>query len=117
MPYNGINLENVKNQNRNAILKLLNDHGPMPRKDISAQLGLTPASVTTLCGELMEQHMLFELGEMQGDKHVGRRKILLGINYEYRYVLSISIETTASPAGSRPTPPSSRKLSCGRSPM
>lgn len=93
MPYSGINLENVKNQNRNAILKLLNDHGPMPRKDISAQLGLTPASVTTLCGELMEQHMLFELGEMQGDKHVGRRKILLGINYEYRYVLSISIET------------------------
>ena len=36
MAYNGLNLENVKNQNRSSILKLLNDHGPMSRKDISA---------------------------------------------------------------------------------
>lgn len=48
MAYNGLNLGNVKNQNRSSILKLLNDHGPMPRKDLSARLGLTPASLTTL---------------------------------------------------------------------
>lgn len=93
MAYSGINLENVKNQNRAAILKLLNDHGPMSRKDLSVQLGLTPASVTTICGDLLAEQMLFELGEQPGAKHVGRRKILLGLNYEYRYVLSISIET------------------------
>ena len=51
MAYNGLNLENVKNQNRSSILKLLNDHGPMSRKDISARLGLTPASVTTPAGD------------------------------------------------------------------
>lgn len=44
MAYNGLNLGNVKNQNRSSILKLLNDHGPMPRKDLSARLGLTPAA-------------------------------------------------------------------------
>ena len=55
MAYNGLNLENVKNQNRSSILKLLNDQGPMSRKDISARLGLTPASVTTLCAELLAQ--------------------------------------------------------------
>lgn len=94
MAYSGINLENVKNQNRAAILKLLNDHGPMSRKDISARLGLTPASVTTLCGEMLEQDILFELGEVQReDKRAGRRKILLNTNYTFRYVLSISIET------------------------
>ena len=48
MAYSGLNLGNVKNQNRSSILKLLNDHGPMPRKDLSARLGLTPASLTTL---------------------------------------------------------------------
>ena len=42
MAYSGLNLGNVKNQNRSSILKLLNDHGPMPRKDLSARLGLTP---------------------------------------------------------------------------
>ena len=92
MAYNGLNLENVKNQNRSSILKLLNDHGPMSRKDISAQLGLTPASVTTLCAELLTQNILVELGEVQQGNRAGRRKILLGINYTYRYVLSISIE-------------------------
>ena len=96
MAYSGLNLENVKNQNRSSILKLLNDHGPMSRKDISARLGLTPASVTTLCAELLAQNILFELGEVQQDKRAGRRKILLGINYTYRYVLSISIELPAT---------------------
>ena len=92
MAYNGLNLENVKNQNRSSILKLLNDHGPMSRKDISARLGLTPASVTTLCAELLAQNILVELGEVQQGNRAERRKILLGINYTYRYVLSISIE-------------------------
>ena len=79
MAYSGLNLGNVKNQNRSSILKLLNDHGPMPRKDLSARLGLTPASLTTLCGELLAQNILFELGEVQQeDKRAGRRKILLG---------------------------------------
>ena len=96
MAYNGLNLENVKNQNRSSILKLLNDHGPMSRKDISARLGLTSASVTTLCAELLAQNILFELGEVQQGKRAGRRKILLGINYTYRYVLSISIELPAT---------------------
>ena len=78
MAYSGLNLGNVKNQNRSSILKLLNDHGPMPRKDLSARLGLTPASLTTLCGELLAQNILFELGEVQQeDKRAGRRKILL----------------------------------------
>ena len=81
-----------KSQNRSSILKLLNDHGPMSRKDISARLGLTPASVTTLCAELLAQNILVELGEVQQGNRAGRRKILLGINYTYRYVLSISIE-------------------------
>lgn len=97
MAYSGLNLGNVKNQNRSSILKLLNDHGPMPRKDLSARLGLTPASLTTLCGELLAQNILFELGEVQQeDKRAGRRKILLGINYAYRHVLSISIEAPAT---------------------
>ena len=69
MAYSGLNLGNVKNQNRSSILKLLNDHGPMPRKDLSAQLGLTPASLTTLCGELLAQNILFELGEVQQDRY------------------------------------------------
>ena len=93
MGYTGINMENVKSRNQSSILKLLNDAGPMSRKDIAAQLGLTPASVTTLCAELMAEGMLYEVGEIQESNRVGRRKVLLDIQYQYRYVLSICIET------------------------
>ena len=92
MRYTGINLLSVKNRNRCQILRLLNDHGPTSRKDIAEKLGLTTAAVSTLCGELLSEGILYEKGELLGDRHAGRRKILLDINYDYRYVLSIAIE-------------------------
>ena len=107
MAYSGLFLGIVKNQNRSSILKLLNDHGPMPRKDLSARLGLTPASLTTLCGELLAQNILFELGEVQQeDKRAGRRKILLG---------TITPTAMSSPSASRPPPPVSPCVTCGES--
>lgn len=94
MGYTGINLENVKVSNRSAILKLLNDHGAMSRKDIAGALGLTPATVTLICTELLAAGILCEKGELEEQKRAGRRKILIDINYQYRYVLSISIEAS-----------------------
>ena len=93
MPYTGINQGGVKNNNRSAILKLLNDQGAMSRKDIAAALGLTAASVTVICSELIASQVLCELGEAQEDKRAGRKKILVGINYDRWRVLSISIES------------------------
>ncbi len=93
MGYTGINLGNVKLSNRSAILKLLNDQGMMSRKDIAIALGLTPATVTLICSELISAGVLCEMGELEEQKRAGRRKVLIGINYQYRYVLSISIES------------------------
>lgn len=92
MGYTGINLENVKVSNRSAILKLLNDHGAMSRKDIAIELGLTPATVTLICTELISAGILLEKGEMAQEKRAGRKKMSIDINYQYKYVLSISIE-------------------------
>ena len=92
MGYTGINLENVKLSNRSSILKLLNDCGAMPRKDIALRLGLTPATVTLICSELISAGILSEKGEVEEARRAGRKKVLIDINYQYRYVLSISIE-------------------------
>lgn len=92
MAYTGINMENVKSKNLASILKLLNTSGPMSRKDIALQLGLTPATMTMLCAELLNEGILVEKGEIPQGNRAGRRKILLDINYEYRYVLTVSIE-------------------------
>lgn len=90
--YSGINLGNVKTSNRSAILKLLNDRGPMSRRDISASLGLTPASVTLICSSLISEGILQEQGEMPEERRAGRPKVLVGINYAWRHVLTLSIE-------------------------
>lgn len=92
MAYAGINLENVKLSNRSSILKLINDRGAMSRKDIAIELGLTAATVTLICTEMITAGILRERGEVEEQKRAGRKKVWIDINYEYKYVLSISIE-------------------------
>ncbi len=93
MKYRGINLENVKNNNRSAILHILNNSGAMSRKDIAEKAGLTAASVTLICTELIEEGIITELGEVVEEKRAGRKKILVDINPAYRHILCISIES------------------------
>lgn len=88
----GINLENVKIRNKSAILSLLNRQGAMSRKDIAKIIGLTPAAVTLLCTEMIEEGMILERGEVQEEKRAGRKKVLVDINHEYKYIVAISIE-------------------------
>ena len=90
--FEGINQENVKQSNRSAILKLLCSEGAMSRKDIAQIIGLTPAAVTLICSELMEEGVLVEKGEAEQEKRAGRRKILVDINYGFKKVLCIRIE-------------------------
>ncbi len=93
MRYQGINLENVKLSNRSSILRLLNNNGAMSRKDIAEAVGLTAASVTLICTELLEEGVIVELGEVEEEKRAGRRKILVDINHTYKNVLCIAIES------------------------
>jgi transcriptional regulator of PTS gene len=92
MDYTGLNLTNMKRTNRSRILRLLNDKGEMSRKDIAGELSLTPAAVTQICGELLNQGILKEKGQVTGEKRAGRKKILIGIDYDFAYVLGIVIE-------------------------
>lgn len=92
----GINLEKVKSANRFAITGLLYKQGPMSRKDIAAAVGLTPAGVTYICTELLEEGIIIECGEVEEAKRAGRKKILLDINPIHKYVLCAAIETDES---------------------
>ena len=93
MTFRGINLENVKNNNRSAILQLLNNNGAMSRKDIAGRTGLTAASVTLICTELLDEGIIVELGEAVEEKRAGRKKILVDLNPSYKSILCIGIES------------------------
>lgn len=88
----GISLDSVKNNNKSQILKILQKNGAMSRKDIANQIGLTPAAVTMRCNDMMEAHMILEKGEMKEQKRAGRKKVLVDINYDFKYIVSVNIE-------------------------
>ncbi len=88
-----MNLENVKFNNQSAVLRLLSDRGAMSRKDIAEEVGLTAASVTSICTELLDKEIITELGEVTEEKRAGRKKILVDLNSKYKNILCIAIET------------------------
>ena len=91
MNYSGMNMEQVKRQNRAAILNYIVEAGPISRKEIAETTGLTPAAVTQICNSLMESGILRELGTASS-KGVGRKQVLVDLDYEFAYVYAINIE-------------------------
>ncbi|MCM1188766.1 MAG: ROK family transcriptional regulator [bacterium] len=89
----GMNMVQVKKRNRSSVLNCINQRGPVSRKDIADITGLTPAAVTLICGELMEQGLLRELGTDTLSTGAGRRKVLVDINYDCYYILTVNIES------------------------
>lgn len=85
-------MEKVKVNNCSSILRLLNQRGPMSRKDIAVELGLTSAAVTILCNDMMSQNIIVNKGELVEEKRAGRKKILIDINSRNKMIVSISIE-------------------------
>lgn len=54
-----------------AVARAVLIHGPVSRRDLTARLGLSPASLTRLAKPLIEKGLLVELGEIAGGS-VGR---------------------------------------------
>lgn len=92
MKHAGMNMGQVKKQNRSSILNCICEMGPVSRKDIAQITGLTPAAVTLICNEFMEQQLLFEIGQSTESQGVGRKKVLVDINYDYAYIFAVNIE-------------------------
>lgn len=89
---NGMNMGQVKRQNRTAILKYINAAGTASRKDIAKAMGLTAASLTQITAPMLAEGILVEIGTEDESKNVGRKKVLLGINNSYRYIISVNME-------------------------
>ena len=84
----GQNLKTIKSTNRSALLYLLNAKGKMSRKDISSKLRLTPAAVTKISQELIQEGYIYE-AEAVKDGQKGRSEVLLCLKLQDKFVMGI----------------------------
>lgn len=84
--------DSVRSLNQNAVLQAVHRNGPISRKAVAAQLSLSPAALTSITGELIERELIFEAREADGNG-VGRRPILLEVNYDQAYVAGIKLSS------------------------
>lgn len=91
----GISKLDLKRQNRMQILRLLRNNGPVSRIDMAHTIHITKAAVTIITNEMIDEGILQEVGEQapsEGKIPRGRKKILVGINPNWRLILGISVQ-------------------------
>ena len=93
MKQTGMNMERVKQQNRTVILSYICSKGPVSRKDIAQDTGLTAASVTQIVTNLIDEKLLTELGpSSESTGTAGRKKILVDIRSDFEYFYAVNME-------------------------
>ncbi len=87
-----MDLNSIKKANRSVLLNILKENGPMSRKDISEISGLSAGAITIISNEMLNEGIIKEVGHADSSGKAGRKKILIDIEMEHKYVIGINIE-------------------------
>jgi predicted NBD/HSP70 family sugar kinase len=82
----------LRRENRAAVLWSLYFSQPGTRQDLSAATGLSPASVTNVVRELLNEGIVIEAGSIDSDG--GRPRVMLEVNPDHGYVVGVDIGET-----------------------
>jgi hypothetical protein len=83
------NRDLIRAINRSTILNIIKMHSAIPRAEIARLTGLSPATVSAISAELIQEDLVFE--KETGDSSGGRRPIMLAINPRGGYVVGIKV--------------------------
>lgn len=81
--------EMIRDINSHLVLEAVLNEGPISRASIAAKLGLTKATISTIVTELIDKHLVREIGSF--DTSLGRKPILLEFCRENGHILSIDM--------------------------
>ena len=90
MSNHGDNIQSLKKFNRSAALKILREEKTISRKRLAMMMGLTPAAVTKIIGEMIEEGIVKE-GKTISASSAGRREIEISINPQYGCALGLFV--------------------------
>ena len=94
MELKGISKLDLKRRNRAQILKVIKNCGPISRVDIASSMKITRAAVTIITNEMIGEGVLYEVGEAPvslSNLQKGRRKILIDINENFKFIFGASV--------------------------
>jgi predicted NBD/HSP70 family sugar kinase len=86
-------VRDLRKSNRSRALWELYLNGPLTRQEVGTAAGVSPATVSNLVGELLEQGVVLEVG--LEDSNGGRPRGLLQVNPEYGFVIGVDVGETA----------------------
>ena len=96
MDTKGISKLDLKRRNRRQILLAIRNAGMLARVDIAAQLSLTRAAVTIITNQMIAQGILEDMNTPapapDQPRRKGRRKTMIRINPNYKFVLGAVID-------------------------
>jgi predicted NBD/HSP70 family sugar kinase len=72
-----IDLDHSQPLNRHRILQAVRLHGPLARVDLGSIVGLSPASISAITGELMRDGLIREMPGMDAGRGRGRPKVMI----------------------------------------
>ncbi len=82
--------ELIRDINSNLVLETIIDKSPISRATLSKELGLTKATISTIVQDLIDRHLVIEIGSDNTD--LGRKPILLTYNKDAGHALCIDIQ-------------------------
>ncbi|MGD0242205.1 MAG: ROK family protein [Streptosporangiaceae bacterium] len=82
-------VRDLRRDNRSVLLSSLFFEQPQSRPDLSEVTGLSPASVSNVVRELIDEGIVVEAGSVDSDG--GRPRVLLQVNPDYGYVIGVDV--------------------------
>jgi predicted NBD/HSP70 family sugar kinase len=85
-------VRDMRRANRAVLLTKLYRDGPLSRHDLVQSTALSQASVSNLAGELIEEGLVEEAGQVESDG--GRPRVLLRVAPEFGYIIGVDVGET-----------------------
>lgn len=85
-------VKDVRRGNSAMLLQSLFFGGPASRNDLCAATGLSPATVSTMTGDLLGDGIVVEAGQVDSDG--GRPRVLLRVNPSYGFAIGVDVGET-----------------------
>ena len=85
-------VRDMRRANRSVLLTRLYRDGPLSRHDLVQSTALSQASVSNLAGELIDEGLVEEAGQVESDG--GRPRVLLRVAPEFGYVVGVDVGET-----------------------